>query len=193
MSLNPNKLVIIGSSTGGPGLIEYIVEKLKHINGSVIIAQHMDRLPLESFASRLGRIGDIDVVCAKGKKTVIENHKIYVLHDTSIINKDQNGRLYIEKSSGMGYYHPSIDHLLSSIALLDSLELLSIYILSGIGDDGTKGSLDVKNFLPRVKIIAQDEKSSKVYGMPRSIKEAGICDKVCSIEEIADEIEKDTL
>ena len=193
MNLNPDRLVIIGSSTGGPGLIEYIIGKLKHINGSVIIAQHMDRFPLESFASRLGRIGDIDVVCAKNEKTLIENHKIYVLHDTSVVSKGQNGRLYIEKSSDMGYYHPSIDHLLSSIALLNNLEFVSIYVLSGIGDDGTKGSLNIKNYLPRVKIVAQDEKSSKVYGMPRSIKEAGICDKICSIEKIVDEIEKDTL
>ena len=193
MSLNPDRLVFIGASTGGPGLIEYIIKKLIHINGSIIIAQHMDKLPLESFASRLNRIGDVEVICAKDKKTIVENHKIYVLHDTSIISKDQNSKLYIEKSSDRGYYHPSIDHLLSSIALLNDLKFVSVYILSGIGDDGTKGSLDIKNFLSKVKIIAQDEKSSKVYGMPRSVKEAGVCDKVCSIEEIVKEIERDTL
>ena len=193
MSLNPDKLIVVGASTGGPGLIEYIVGKLRYINGSIIIAQHMDKLPLESFASRLGRIGDIEVVCAKGERTLIENKKIYVLHDTSIITKEQNKKLYIEKNPNLGYYHPSIDHLLSSLVLHDELNFISVYILSGIGDDGTKGSYNIKNYLSRVKIIAQDEQSSKVYGMPRSAKEAGICDKICSIEEIVKEIEKDTL
>ncbi len=193
MNLNPDKLVVIGASTGGPGLIEYIIGKLQHINGSIIIAQHMDKLPLESFASRLGRIGDIEVVCAKDEKTLIENKKIYVLHDTSIITKEQNKKLYIEKNPNLGYYHPSIDHLLSSLVLHDELNFISIYILSGIGNDGMQGSCDIKNFIPRVKIVAQDEKSSKVYGMPRSLKEAGVCDMICSIDEIVDEIQKDTL
>ena len=193
MNLNPNRLVIIGASTGGPGLIEYIVGNLKYINSSVIIAQHMDKLSLESFALRLNRVGVIDVVCAKDEKNIIKAKKMYVLHDTSVITKDQNGKLYLQKNPNEGYYHPSIDHLLSSTALLGDLDFVSVYILSGIGDDGVKGSLDVKNFLPRVKIIAQDEKSSKVYGMPRSLKESGVCDKILSIDEIVDEIQKDLL
>ena len=193
MSLNPNRLVIIGASTGGPGLIEQIIKKIDHINHPIIIAQHMEKLPLESFASRLNRIGKIDVVCAKDEKTLIEDKKIYLLHDTSVITKDNSRKLYIQKHSDKGYYHPHIDHLLSSIVQFNELDSIAIYILSGIGDDGTKGSQDIKNFLPNAKIVAQDEKSSKVYGMPRSLKEAGICDKILSIDEIAIEIQKDTL
>ncbi len=193
MSLNPDRLVIIGASTGGPGLIEQIIREIFHINYPIIIAQHMEKLLLESFASRLNRISSIEVVCAKEEKTLIEDKKIYLLHETSVITKDGCGKLYIQKHLGKGFYHPHIDYLLSSIVQFSELNSISIYILSGIGDDGTKGSQDIKNFLPNVKIVAQDEKSSKVYGMPRSLKDAGICDKILSIDEIANEIQKDTL
>lgn len=61
----------------------------------------------------------------------------------------------------MGYYHPSIDHLLSSIMLLNDLEFVSIYVLSGIGDDGTRGSLNIKNYLPKLRLRLKMKKAQK--------------------------------
>lgn len=190
MSLKHKKLVLLGASTGGPGLIEKVFRNLHSINGNLIIAQHMDKLSLESFATRLDRISSIEVICAKEQKTEIRTNSAYVLHDTSRLI-EREGRLFIEKEAQKGFYHPTIDELFASAAHLRRKWDISAYILSGIGDDGVKGLLELRSINPRVKIVAQDEATSKVYGMPRCAKEVGVCDKILSISEIAEDISKE--
>ena len=192
MNSRHKKLVLLGASTGGPGLIEEIFHKLTSIQGTLIIAQHMDRLSLESFAARLDRISSIEVVCAKEKKTELHEGVVYVLHDTSRLF-ERDGTLFIEKEPQKRFYHPTIDELFGSAAHLHREWDISAYILSGIGDDGVKGLQELYTKRPNAKIVAQDEATSKVYGMPRCAKEAGVCNKVLSINEIAEDIKKDLL
>ena len=117
MNSRHKKLVLLGASTGGPGLIEEIFHKLTSIQGTLIIAQHMDRLSLESFAARLDRISSIEVVCAKEKKTELHEGVVYVLHDTSRLF-ERDGTLFIEKEPQKRFYHPTIDELFGSAAHL---------------------------------------------------------------------------
>ncbi len=192
MNLKHKKLVLLGASTGGPGLIEHIFHKLDRINGNLIIAQHMDRLSLESFSARLDRISSIEVVCANNHKTEVKENVVYVLHDTSKLI-ERGGVLFIEKEPQKGFYHPTIDELFASAAHLKRDWDISAYILSGIGDDGVKGLQELRSHRPDAKITAQDEDTSKVYGMPRCAKDTGVCNAILSIDEIAVQIKKELL
>jgi len=183
--LNPKKLILIGASTGGPGLLESIVKVLPHkIITPIIIAQHMDSLSLESFAKRLHRINNITVEFVT-QKTKLREGIIFLLEDTSVMQKE-SGSYFLEPfSQARGFYHPTIDELFFSVAKLTDLEVHA-YLLSGIGADGAKGLLALKE--AGAKTVAQDEATSIVYGMPKSAVEINGASKVMSINEIKEDI-----
>lgn len=145
----------------------------------------MDSFLLESFSRRLDRINDVTkVVFCTDAKIFLEQNTIYLLNDTAKIVKKPS--LQIQRLENFqGIYHPTIDELFSSAAQLQSYEIRS-YLLSGIGADGAKG-------LKRLKdsgqfTIAQDEKTSIVYGMPKSAKEMHATSTILSIDEIIKDI-----
>ena len=183
--LNRKKFILIGASTGGPGLLESIVTTLPpKIVTPIIIAQHMDRLSLESFAKRLNRINNITVEFVT-QKTVLREGVIYLLEDTSVMQKESSSYFLEPCSHAMGFYHPTIDELFFSVAKCSDLEVHA-YLLSGIGADGAKGLLALKE--AGAKTVAQNEATSIVYGMPKSAVELGGASKVMSINEIKEDI-----
>ena len=184
-SLKP-KIVLIGSSTGGPGLLEQILTSFStKINGSLIIAQHMDSFSLESFARRLNRINKVTEVIFCNKFYInVETNTIYLLNDTARLTETMSVQIQsVEKFSGI--YHPTIDELFFSAAKLEKYDIRA-YLLSGIGADGSKGLKALKD--AGKYCIAQDEATSIVYGMPKNAKELGATSAVYSIDEIIKDI-----
>ena len=183
-----HKVILIGSSTGGPGLLEKIIKNLpEHICTPIIIAQHMDALSLHSFTARLHRLGKIPVKFVDAP-TVLNTNEIYVLKDTTKL-MIKNNQLTLEPINKVGYlYHPTIDELFISASGLNNVKITA-YILSGIGADGAFGmeALQTKG----ASTIAQDEETSIVYGMPRAAKERNAVQEVLSIDEIKNKIAKD--
>ena len=187
-SSNLNKLILIGASTGGPGLIEKIITALpSSIDTPIIIAQHMDRLSLHSFAKRLQRLKGIEVFFVE-ESANIQKDAIYILSDTSHLVKTSYGLTLKVTSENEGFYHPTIDVLFESAASLKNIEIIS-YLLSGIGADGAKGMLQLKE--SGFQTVAQDEKTSIVYGMPKSALELGAAGEVLSLENIICKINKE--
>lgn len=82
-------------------------------------------------------------------------------------------------------YRPNVDYLMASVAELFPGRALGV-ILTGMGNDGAKGLAAMKR--TGCKIFAQNEETCVVYGMPKAVVDAGIADKVLSIEEMAGEI-----
>ena len=184
-SLKP-KFALIGSSTGGPGLLEKIVTSFDtKLNGTIIIAQHMNSILLESFAKRLNRIEKMtEVVFCKAPQIMIETNTIYLLNDTARLTETVSLQLQrIENFSGI--YHPTIDELFFSAAELQGYEIRA-YLLSGIGADGAKGLKALKD--AGHYCVAQDEATSIVYGMPKSAKEMDAASAILSIDEIIKDI-----
>lgn len=184
-SSKPDKIVLIGSSTGGPGLLESILTSLKQsIDFTIVIIQHMDALSLSSFSKRLNRINPSEVIFVN-KNMPIKKGKIYLLKDSSFLCQNQNGYHIELDTTKKSFYHPEVDRFFSSAAKLKGVEIIT-YLLSGIGADGAKGMLDLKN--AGFKTVAQDEETSIVYGMPKSAYELGASTHVMSIEEIIRDI-----
>ncbi len=186
MNFSKPKLLLIGASTGGPGLIEKIITSLgQKIEGSIIIAQHMDKIAIASFAKRLNRINKtIEVVFCETSCENINNNTIYLLNDTARLEQ-RNGLTLQKINDFQGIYHPNIDELFFSASKIINYDIQA-YLLSGIGSDGAKGLKALKD--AGYYCVAQDEKTSIVYGMPKRAKEINAVSSVLCIEKIIKEI-----
>ncbi|MBF0558740.1 MAG: chemotaxis response regulator protein-glutamate methylesterase [Nitrospirae bacterium] len=182
-------IVSVGTSTGGPKALQEIIPKLpKDFPAPIVIAQHMPPNFTGPFAERLNQLSQIEVREAvdgeplkpgvaliapgRGHMRVTRVRGI-----ETIISISENKEEFI--------YRPSVDALMASVAEFFPGRALGV-ILTGMGNDGLKGMLSLKKTGGR--IFAQDEESCVVYGMPKAVVDAGIADKVLSIEEMAGEI-----
>ncbi|MDX1809264.1 MAG: CheB methylesterase domain-containing protein [Sulfurospirillaceae bacterium] len=185
--MNINKLILIGASTGGPGQIHKIIRSLREdFDGAMVIAQHMEHTYISSFMDYLHNNAPLDVVQAKDGLT-IENKKIYLLSQSTEI-KTQLSSLYFLQNNGEFNYNPNIDLLLNSAMEISKKIHVMCIILTGIGNDGACGALNLYN--SNAICIAEDEKSSIVYGMPKAAIELNPKMKQASIDEICEAINR---
>jgi len=183
-----SKLILIGSSTGGPGHIDKILKGLKHsFEGSIIIAQHMSPHFIESFARQVGTISPLEVkVVTDGM--MLQPSAVYVCSgECQIINEDHH-LVFKQQHSADTIYTPDIDTLFYSAAHLSrGLQRFGI-ILTGIGEDGAKGSFELFN--SGGKCMFESEESAIVYGMPRRAIELVPQADVGNISQIVDAINR---
>ncbi len=188
------KLVLIASSTGGPKALHEVIPKLpKNLNAPVLLVQHMAQGFTDSLAVRLNQDSNISVVEAKHGQT-IQKGVVYIAKGGTQMRLKQSGMYYTidldADEPPRNALKPCADILFESIAGMEFDEIICC-VLTGMGGDGTMGihALAEKN---NVYVIAQDEKTSTVYGMPKVVYEAGLTDTVKPLNEIAQEITKST-
>lgn len=177
------KLFVIGSSTGGPRALQDVVPQLpENIKFPVVIAQHMPAHFTGPMSERLNQVSKVKVVEGKDGD-ILENGVVYVapggLH-TRVVLKDGKLALSVKEDTGNEcVYKPSVDILSNSAALSVEGQVVAL-MLTGMGNDGAKGFQDIKN--KGGYILAQDESTSIVYGMPKAV--APFADEVLMLEEI---------
>ncbi len=182
-------IVAIGTSTGGPGALQQIIPLLpKDFPTPILIAQHMPANFTKAFADRLNQLSRI---------TVKEAEEGESLKPGVALVAPGRGHMRIRRAGGIDakvtisefkddfIYRPSVDALATSVSELFPGRALGV-ILTGMGNDGLKGFAAIKK--TGGKIYAQDEGSCIVYGMPKAVIEAGLADKVLSLDEMAGEI-----
>jgi two-component system chemotaxis response regulator CheB len=182
------KIVAIGSSTGGPGALQQVITSLPdNLPCSIVIAQHMPVGFTKAFAERLDSISNIKVKEAEDKEILKDstvyiapgNKNMYLIKDLSkvFISLDDN-------NFGL-LYKPSVDILITSVADIYGRNAAGV-ILTGMGCDGLNG---IKKLKERGGyIIAQDEETSVIYGMPKAIVDSNLADKISPIDKVASEI-----
>lgn len=182
------RLIAIGTSTGGPQSLQRVIPKLPADLGvPIVITQHMPPNFTQSLANRLDGLSKLTVVEASEKEK-LEPNVVYIakggLHLTF---KKVGAGIYTDLSpEPTNYFNiPSVDVMVASAAEIFRDDCLGV-IMTGMGSDGTKGLQDLKS--KGGSVIAQDEASCIVYGMPRSVVEAGIADEVVPLDEIAERI-----
>ena len=183
--LSKNKVVVIGASTGGPKALEFILAKIKgDFPAGVVVAQHMPQFFTHFFAERLGRITSL-VVSEAQNGDVIEGGKVLVAPGNFNIKITKSLLAPQVELETVGENErtatPSIDTLFYSAAATFGKNAVGV-ILTGMGRDGSRGLKAIK--IMGGKTIAQDEKTSLVYGMPKSALENGAVSKVLSIHQI---------
>ena len=181
------KIILIGSSTGGPGHLENIIKRLpKPFHSKIIIAQHMERSLISSFAGRLNSISAHSVQATGDSITPVEAGEIYLCSQSCRLI-DHNGTLSLESViPDMPTYNPLIDLLFQSgVPFSQKVQILPI-LLTGIGEDGARGLLALKE--EGIDTIAESEASAIVYGMPRTAREMGAASRILTLDKIIEAI-----
>ncbi|MDN7145712.1 chemotaxis-specific protein-glutamate methyltransferase CheB [Liquorilactobacillus mali] len=179
------KAIVIGASTGGPKTLLKIISSLKKpTRVPILIVQHMPKGFTTSFAERLNQESKSEVIEAKDGMKI--ESKIYIAPgDFHMIIK--NGKISLNQGPKQNGTRPAVDNLFISAADVYRNRLAGI-ILTGMGKDGTIGMSRIKGFGGYT--VSQDEKSSVIFGMPRSAIEAGVVDEVLSLDEVCQRLQQ---
>lgn len=179
------RVVALGTSTGGPQSLQKVIPLLPADLGvPVVVTQHMPPNFTQSLATRLNTLSKVEVVEAQGKEK-LEPNVVYIAKGGYHLKFQKVGAsVYTELSTEPSnvFNIPGVDVMVDSIAEIYGKECLGV-IMTGMGSDGCKGLKNLKNM--GGTIIAQNEPSCIVYGMPRAVVDAGIADEIVPLEEIA--------
>ncbi len=183
-----DKIIAVGASTGGTEAIKDFLQVLPLDIPGIIIVQHMPEVFTKSFADRLNEICKITVKEAQNNDSVLRGHALIAPGNKHMLLKRSGARYYVEIKDGplVNRHRPSVDVLFRSTARYAGKNAIGV-IMTGMGDDGAKGMLEMKE--AGAYTIAQDEKTSVVYGMPKEAVKIGGVDKICPLDEIARHID----
>ncbi len=183
-------LIAIGSSTGGPQALFKLFEDLgRHVRQPILITQHMPTTFISLLAADISRASSMPCNEAQDGETIVPGRIYLAPGDYHMIAEsgDSGNILRLTKSKPENYCRPSADPMLRSLAALYGPRLLVI-ILTGMGSDGHKGAEAV--VAAGGPVIAQDEDSSVVWGMPGAVATAGLCSAVLPLSDIAPYVRK---
>jgi two-component system chemotaxis response regulator CheB len=180
-------VVVVASSTGGPAtLMKFAPRFAREFPGAVIVVQHMPGNFTSQFSAQLQEVCRIRVKEAEAGEMVSPG-RLYVCPGSHHLRISSTGRVILDDGPRIDGYRPSADVALGSAA--DYAGNLSIgVVLTGMGNDGAKGVQAVKNVGGYV--IAQDESTAVIFGMPQEAMKTGAVDKTLPIEDIYPAIER---
>ena len=184
-------IIAIGISTGGPNALTRMLPMLTApIGVPIVIVQHMPPLFTKSLADSLNNKCSLNVKEAEDGE-VLKNDVVYIAPGGKqmkiVAHPGGHGKVKITDDAPENNCKPSADYLFRSVAGLYKEKATGV-IMTGMGNDGTKGLRLVKRH--GSPIIAQDEESCVVYGMPKEAVNAGVVDISLSLDRIAAEIVK---
>jgi two-component system chemotaxis response regulator CheB len=183
----PPRVLVIGSSTGGPQALSSLVTGLASVSerAPILITQHMPPTFSMILAEHLARLSGRPVREASDGEAVLSG-SVYVApggrHMRVSRGSDGTALIALDSGAPVHFCRPAVDPLFSSAASVWGGWVLGI-ILTGMGNDGTRGAADIVT--AGGSIIAQDEASSVVWGMPGSAVQAKLCSAILPLESIA--------
>lgn len=184
-----NKIVAIASSTGGPKALQAVIPKLPgNLKAPVLIVQHMPKGFTASLAERLNSLSELSVKEAEEGDVLEAGHAYLAMGGKHMNVVTSGGRATIHYSDEPNRegVKPCANYMYESLMNSQYDEIICP-VLTGMGADGTKGIQNLKTN-KKTHVIAQEESTCAVYGMPKSVVKAGIADQVVPLENIAQEI-----
>lgn len=184
ITVNSQKIIVIGSSTGGTEAVLKVLSMLPECVPPILIVQHMPPVFTKMYADRLNEVCKMTVWEGKNNDKLKPGLAIVAPGDYQMRLIKKSDGLYVEcyKAEKVNGHAPSVDVLFNSVAQTVGKNAIGV-ILTGMGADGAKGILNMKN--KGAYTIGQDEKSCVVYGMPKVAYDIGGVVKQASIENIA--------
>jgi two-component system, chemotaxis family, protein-glutamate methylesterase/glutaminase len=184
ISVEVGGVIAIGASAGGPMAVRTVLEGLPAQCPPVVIAQHMPAPFTEAFARRLGTDTAIQVMLAVDG-TLLQPGTAYVAPGDGhmqVLAGKEGYRLAVKPGAALRQHRPSVDVLFESVAAAAG-SLAVGAVLTGMGDDGARGVAAIKR--AGGYVIAQDEATSAIYGMPKMAVATGCVDQTLALREIA--------
>jgi two-component system chemotaxis response regulator CheB len=178
------KLVAIGTSTGGPQALQSVITQLPgDLPCGVVVVQHMPPGFTKALADRLNTISAIKVKEAEDGE-IIQPGQVYIApgnYHMRIASEGRKRKIVLGQDPPVGNHRPAVNVMFDSVAPIGR-ELVAV-IMTGMGCDGCEGMKKIK--ANGGYSIAQDEASCVVYGMPKAVVDAGLADEVRPVQNIA--------
>lgn len=187
MQQTTERVVAIGTSTGGTQALESILTALPQVCPGIAIVQHMPEKFTAAFADRLNKLCEITVREAQNGERLLPGHALIAPGGRHMTLKRSGAYYYAEVRDGplVNRHRPSVDVLFRSVAHCAGRNALGI-IMTGMGDDGARGLKEMSD--AGAATVAQDEASCVVFGMPKEAIKLGAADRVVGLKEIPQSI-----
>jgi len=184
MAETTERVVAIGTSTGGTQALEAVLTALPQVCPGIVIVQHMPEKFTGAFAARLNELCQIEVREAKSGDRVLPGRALIAPGGRHMLLKRNGAQYHVDIVDGppVSRHRPSVDVLFRSVAKSAGKNALGI-IMTGMGDDGAAGLLEMRN--EGALTIGQDEQSCVVYGMPKEAVKRGAVIKTLPLGAIA--------
>jgi two-component system chemotaxis response regulator CheB len=189
MPLTPPRVLVIGASTGGPQALNRLVVQIDSViqRAPVLITQHMPPTFTAVLAEHLARVSKFPVREASDGEEVNAG-AIYLApggKHMKVARRDGAAVIAIDDGPMVNFCKPAVDPLFASAAEVWGSKVLAL-VLTGMGSDGLAGAKEI--VAGGGHVIAQDEETSVVWGMPGQVTNAGLCSAVLPLQEIGGRI-----
>ncbi len=187
MAHTTDRIVAIGTSTGGTQALERVLTALPRVSPGIVIVQHMPESFTAAFAARLNGLCEIEVREAVTGDRVIPGRALIAPGGKHMLLKRSGAQYHVDIVDGppVSRHRPSVNVLFRSVAQSAGKNALGI-IMTGMGDDGAHG---LKEMLTAgARTLGQDEESCVVYGMPKEAYKLGAVEREISLSRIPQEI-----
>ena len=178
-------VIAVGCSTGGPDALSRVVRALPAtLAVPVVVVQHMPPVFTKMFADRLDRTTNLTVVEAVSDMPV-KAGTVYIApgdHHMEVTRRGTDVFTKLHSGPPENFCRPAVDVLFRSVARVYGAATLAV-ILTGMGQDGKKGAEALRT--SGAEIVAQDEASSVVWGMPGAVASAGLANAILGLDDIA--------
>ena len=181
-------VVVLAASTGGPATVMRIAPGFtRDFPAAVILVQHMPATFTSQYAAQLAEFTEIRVKEAESNESIAPG-TLYICPGGQHLRVTPTGRIQLDGASGrINGYLPNMDVTMESVATYAG-QLSIAAILTGMGNDGTNGARAIKH--AGGLVLAQDEATCVIFGMPAEAIKAGVVDQVLGIDDIYQAIEK---
>ncbi len=178
------KIIAIGSSTGGTEAIKDVLKMLPANSPGIVITQHIPAAFSGPFAARVNSLSALEVCEAADGQQILPGHAYIAPGDKHLIVERSGARFYCRLDDGPAVcrHKPSVDVLFRSVAQNVGANAIGV-MLTGMGDDGAQGMLEMKE--AGTFNLVQDEKSSVVWGMPGQAVKIGAAELQLPLNKIA--------
>ncbi|MYM83764.1 chemotaxis-specific protein-glutamate methyltransferase CheB [Duganella sp. FT50W] len=187
MTATTERVVAIGTSTGGTQALEEVLSALPRVSPGIVVVQHMPEKFTAAFAARLDSVCQVRVKEAENNDRVLQGQVLIAPGGKHMLLRRTGAQYFVEVVDGplVNRHRPSVDVLFRSAARAAGANALGV-IMTGMGDDGAAGMLEMLNAGART--VAQDEASCVVYGMPKEAVKRGGVEKSVPLNAIYREI-----
>jgi two-component system chemotaxis response regulator CheB len=182
-----DRVIALGASTGGTEAIRAVLSRLPADAPAILISQHIPKAFSGPFAARLDASCALSVHEAEDRQPISQGH-VYVAPGDRHLLVERDGAKYrcrLSSAPPVGHHRPSVDVMFESVAQHLGASAFGV-LLTGMGADGARGLKRMRE--AGAMTLAQDERSSVVWGMPGAAVEMGAVRHVVSLERMGDEL-----
>ena len=183
MAQTTERIVAIGTSTGGTQALEALLTVLPRVCPGIVIVQHMPEKFTASFAERLDGLCQIEVREAKNNDRILPGLALIAPGGKHMLVTRSGAYYFVQVVDGphVNRHRPSVDVLFRSVAKFAGKNATGI-IMTGMGDDGARGLKEM--LVAGSSTVAQDESSCVVFGMPKEAIKLGAAQRILPLQEI---------